>query len=107
MAIVKENLIAAKALIDTPEKWIKGSLQNAEETCFCTYGAAAKVARTFPHKSGMDSLLTDALADALPDSFLPDPNGILSIAQFNDDPSTTHADIMALFDRAIDAQDAS
>lgn len=105
MATVKENLIAARALIDTPEKWIKGNLQNAEETCFCAYGAIAKVSRTYPNWSVDGFSMETSLRAALPSTFTPDPNGILYVAQFNDHPSTTHADIMALFDRAIAAQE--
>ncbi|CDP50680.1 hypothetical protein [Devosia sp. DBB001] len=43
-----------------------------------------------------------ALLAALPDGWSPD--ALSAIPDFNDDDTTTHADIMALFDRAIAAQ---
>ncbi len=97
MATVKENLIAAKALIDTPEKWIKGGLRSAD--CFCAMGAVGHI-RT---KGGWISETDEyqALADAVPDVFQ------RSVPNFNDDATTTHDDIMALFDRAIAAADPS
>jgi hypothetical protein len=51
-----------------------------------------------------DCGLWDVLKEALPQ-----PWGVLkhpgyAVGEFNDHPTTTHADIMALFDRAIAAQ---
>lgn len=93
MKTVKESLIAAKALIDTPEKWIKGELhtKRGAQHCYCIYGALAQVVRTEEDDAGVVRALR-AVA----------PHRYLSV--FNDDPATTHADIMALFDRAIAAQ---
>lgn len=88
MATVKENLIAAKALIDTPEKWIKGEL--SKNGCYCALGAVQRA-------SNYNVRTKDALYDALPD---------VGIMTFNDDPNTTHSDIMALFDRAIAAEES-
>ncbi|MEL6388391.1 MAG: hypothetical protein AAFR00_13655 [Pseudomonadota bacterium] len=34
------------------------------------------------------------------------PGELASVVSFNDDPDTTHADILALFDRAIAAAEA-
>jgi hypothetical protein len=96
MSTVKENLIAAKALIDTPEKWIKGSFHKAG--CFCAVGALGMASNGNPENWGYDE--REALLRALPVDAV-----AYSVALFNDDPDTTHADIMALFDRAIAAQD--
>ena len=104
MASVRENLIAAKALIDTPEKWLKGKLSDREERCFCAYGAVASVTN---YEAGEDIAMVEALRRALPHAFAPNPRGILDIAQFNDLPTTTHADVMAWFDRAIAASPSS
>lgn len=93
MATVRENLIAAKALIADPKNWRKGSLGSAG--CYCAVGALG-VAR-----KGKVFLFSDAdvhaLAQHVPQSF----RG--SVPRYNDSKDTTHADIMALFDRAIDA----
>lgn len=87
-----DELRAAKALIDTPEKWIKG--EYARNGCFCALGAAFEAAGWEGWKLGSD--IEGALDAELPDGFD-------SVPQFNDHPATTHADIMSLFDRAIAA----
>ena len=100
---VKEILIAAKALIDTPEKWLKGALSTGDDTCFCAMGALG-------HAGGFGLVASDktpelaSLLDSIPASFVwvTDKH---RLAAYNDDPATTHADIMALFDRAIAAAD--
>ena len=83
---LKDDLIAAKALIDTPEKWGKGNGRvSPQAPRLCVLGACRR-----------DADVAHALADALPNDW-----GGHLVHQFNDHPSTTHADIMALFDRAI------
>lgn len=104
MATVRENLIAAKALIDTPEKWGKGDFTPAPG-CFCTFGAIAAIngfrfgVDKYPPTYAEDM----AIARCLPEGWAA---RVDVVPDFNDDPSTTHADIMALFDRAIAAQAA-
>lgn len=104
---VKDDLIAARALIDTPEKWGKGmpsyerSYTADPDGPICAVGACnvqSFRARTDgeTYNARLYILLVDTLHDALPD-------GQLSIPGFNDADATTHADIMALFDRAIEA----
>lgn len=93
-----EDLIAAKALIDTPEKWGKGSPRRPAG-CLCAMDALTKgVYRRFGFNrfSAAESVLKANLK-----------RGAKHIAQFNDWPSTTHADIMALFDRAIAAAEVT
>ena len=87
MSTVKDDLIAAKALIANPKKWIKYEPQR--DDCFCTLGALGTISPAGLH--------FQAVYDALPD-------GEVFISHFNDAPTTTHSDIMALFQRAIDAQ---
>jgi hypothetical protein len=86
---VRDNLIAARALIDTPEKWVNGALQSGN--CRCAVGAALDAT---DYLSGWEAV--NALAKQLPSPFHHVPT-------FNDHPDTTHADILALFDRAIAA----
>lgn len=97
------DLIAAKALIDTPEKWGKpknsffekgadvGSLRSS------AMGAIYDVG-TQPKSVGYEALYS-ALDAAVPESFRL-RGAVGALMQFNDHPDTTHADIMALFDRA-------
>jgi len=100
MATVKENLIAAKALIDTPEKWGKGPNGIDPPPCGkCVMNACNAAA----DRTAVEFELYGVLRDALLDGDW--HNQSLPLAAFNDHPDTTHADIMALFDRAIAAQD--
>lgn len=100
MATVKKSLAAAKALIDTPEKWAQHSYQTGMG-CMCVIGALAK------------ALGHNPLNDTPPDLGAPERAldkaarevGFGNAVHLNDDLRTTHADIMALFDRAIAAQD--
>lgn len=101
-----EVLRRAKALIAEPEKWTKGEnardaagnwvwADSARAVCWCAQGAINAVAP--------DSLV--ALCNAL--GFVNRTAGVMSnIVTLNDAPTTTHADIMALFDRAIAAAEA-
>lgn len=91
---VKDDLIAAKALIDTPEKWRKDAFGS--QGCYCTAGAL----RVVVGENFESTLAWAVLWRNL-------PKGSRGVVSFNDDPATTHADIMALFDRAIDAAQAS
>lgn len=92
---LRDDLIAAKALIDTPEKWIKGNWQDADGCRFCALGAAIAVCR-----KGSWLPVQDALEQSLPSGFYA-PEFARAVATYNDLASTSHADIMALFDRAI------
>lgn len=96
-----ENLKAAKALINTPEKWKKRGWGNSGSGCYCALGAAKEaghfnvlqiIDRKFP--------ITAALMAQV-------PAGFRSVVEFNDHPTTTHADIMAVFNRAIAAAEAA
>lgn len=96
MTSVRDNLIAARALIDTPEKWHKGSIGKG--ACLCAAGAVCK-AVNWNYLTG-DRLRRLPEMRALFDRL---PTGFYDVPVFNDDPNTTHADIMTLFDRAIAA----
>lgn len=93
---LRDDLIAAKALIDTPEKWGKGpDGLNCPAQGACAMNACASL----PPPAAWYATL--ALQAELPSG---DWNErMLPVAAYNDDPATTHADIMALFDRAIEA----
>jgi hypothetical protein len=97
MSIETANALrVAKARIDTPGKWCKHQGDNGRGA-LCAFGAIwgmpvavlralrAEVNRTIGGTCDSD---------------------YVSLASFNDAPTTTHADIMALFDRAIAAEEA-
>ena len=99
----------AKELISTPETWTKGQLArdvngNAVSSllptavCYCGQGAIKAVACNF------------YLAQRPAQQFLHQsrPNDYFArFSDFNDYPKTTHADVMAAFDRAIALAEAS
>lgn len=91
-----DQLRAAKALIDTPDKWTREVMGRDisghpvedvdSAVCFCIIGA------TVVARAPLDGPLRDSLPEWAHASF----------ADFNDSPRTSHADVMALFDRAIE-----
>lgn len=92
-----DTLRKAKALISDPKNWntdgnyFKGGDPSTE--CMCVYGAlstAMGIGIGIAHTN--DTILHDASMGL----FRMDP------VKLNDHPDTTHADIMALFDRAIE-----
>ena len=109
MMTTAEHLRAAKALIDTPEKWtrkvsardknLKPASASDKRACiFCSVGAVWRV---------FDGVLDDPAV--LPCELCLErslPSGFDDISAYNDDPDTTHPDIMSLFDRAIELAEA-
>lgn len=95
---VKENLIAAKALIDTPEKWCKG-----RRHVFYGYTTphGAVIVKKYCAEGAMDAV--GGLSPERQALLNQTPRAYGNVAEFNDSPDTTHADIMALFQRAIAA----
>lgn len=101
MATVKENLIAAKALIADEINWVKGGYRvelPSGTLCFCSAGAIKEVIGLPP------AFLHDTAECLELEKHVP---GAMTIVGFNDLDATTHSDIMALFDRAIAAQDGA
>jgi hypothetical protein len=92
---LKSDLTAARALIDTPEKWRKDG-EVLYDSC-CAVIAVTRI---------VDAMLTSAwgaLYRELPTRFHSSSWYTDAIGDFNDDPATTHADVLSLFDRAIAA----
>ena len=86
---VKEQLIAAKALIDKPEKWCQGNAIDAQGRI-----CASQALRTITG-GGLADAEYEALADAMAG-----PGSL--VCAWND--THTHAEVIAAFDRAIAAQ---
>ena len=93
----------ARALIRTPPHWIKQLSQITcnGRTCYCISGAmnAARNAATLPSYEGDRIFKTawEGLRDVTP---------IGSPVGFNDEPTTSHEDMMLLLDAAIGIQQA-
>lgn len=99
MKTTKEILIAARALIATPDRWTKHtSARDANDApviisdnnaiCFCAGGAIEKAA-----PGSFDKLA----------KFIMMANGLRWIlTAWNDAPERTHAEVLAAFSRAIE-----
>ncbi len=96
-----EVLTCARELLSDPAKWIKGAYAKTaagsvvdatdpDACCFCALGAMRKC-------GGEDNEDDTPAAWALRDA----ANEKTSAHYYNDAAKTTHADILALFDRAI------
>ena len=83
-----EVLTAARKRIDTPSKWCKGYI-SAGSRC-CIMGALDEVTLTYIEFHKAKDVLLSQVGDG--------------IEEFNDHPTTTHRDVLALFDRAIEAE---
>lgn len=88
---LRDDLIAAKALIDTPEKWTE---------YYDVHDAIWSVVKAGPDHNARLLRCIDALAEFLPPRFK-------HPGRYGQHRTTTHADIMALFDRAIEAAERS
>lgn len=113
MSNIKQILINARAVIDTPEKWYKGDWSNDTGTCHCTMGALVKglemnvcdvKGRGYHEVKELvhDHPATVLLKDVIGIKELSGPeNEYGSIATWNDKEHRTHAEVMAAFDEAI------
>ncbi len=87
-----DDLIAAKARIDTPDKWFQGAWSSADVRRFCMVGALMGESREA--KIEGIAALERALA----------ANGWWAgVISFNDTRGRTHAEVMKIFDIAIAA----
>lgn len=115
-SMVQKTLKAARRLIATPDRWTKGDMAvngNGDPVlvhtraafAFCAIGALRHVTYT-----GMQDELMPAYNNLLPrclDAIRPlIPTGFVNLAAFNDDAGTTHANVLALYDKAVEAEAA-
>jgi len=112
-----EILIAARALVDTPDKWTKGSYAkdgqgrqvpsySEQAQCFCTLGAFFHASASFHEKPFIQTpeheLMERQARRALGNAINPKALFIL-FADWNDAPERTHAEVLAAYDKAIAA----
>lgn len=91
-----EILIAAKARIDSPEKWCQGTYYRNEDGVACPRDHARSLcsvgALLFVSPSEHESdVVIRCLSDVID----------RSVTAWNDAPERTHPEVMAAFDRAI------
>lgn len=104
-------LIRAREIISDEARWIKGYYAKKKDgvktaasspyaTCWCAVGAIIKATSEVAQKDFKRRLdIEDAAATALDDIIIPKFD---SVANFNDHSSTTHKDVLEVFDRAIE-----
>jgi hypothetical protein len=92
MTDVLDVLIAARAEVE--KGWAKGAYEYPGGVCI--YGALYRTAGL-----GFEGIQRMATLGPL---FAQLPDGFTNLVFFNDDPDTTKADVLALFDRAIAAE---
>jgi hypothetical protein len=103
---ILNHLIAAKALISDPAHWTRAyyaKKKNGEAceawdndaVCWCSYGALRKTAG-LRHSGDMSDDYYTA------ENVLYDAAGPHGVVEIND--TQNHADVMAMFDRAIEAE---
>lgn len=100
-------LRGARALIAHPDNWVKGvaardsesnevETDSARATCFCTVGALHK-SLLVAGKGENVELYMEARSQLIRHR----PDNSAGLVYFNDAPTTTHADVLGMFDRAI------
>lgn len=103
MSELADDLRAAKALIDTPEKWLQHDWGGPKDGGYCSLGAIGTATHADAGNPRYDAAKL-ALSFAITrDPLTPLKSAFDIIVRYNDARATTHADIMAAFDRAIEA----
>jgi len=110
-------LVRARALIATPDRWVQGSMArtkygtevmvgDAAAACFCTAGAIHRVEIEVYRQHGADvgTAAVSGAASAIRKALIAREGDDTSIVVFNDRPTTTHAEILSVFDAAIEAE---
>ena len=119
-------LMNADRLLFCPDNWTKGvsarfrngtqcAPQNVHAAAWCAVGAVenayhyhhSKITHQLDTMAGFQPTPATYYATQLLLAALPSPHQYLSIAEYNDDPTTTYGDIRALFYRAIIAGGAA
>ena len=108
MTPTREILTTARALIATPDKWTQGAYRRdaagemckpENAVCWCAVGALADIINS-PNLTEDDELrIFEEARHAIEKA-----NQITTLESFNDAPNRTHAEVLAAFDRAIEAE---
>lgn len=105
-----EVLQLARKQIENPQAWIKGHFSKTRtdgQTCYCAQGAVRQALDRSVNKDtpiGRRTFLrTQEEVLKRLEAVMPANRKDMLLAEFNDQFDTQHADILALFDRAIAA----
>jgi hypothetical protein len=101
-----ELLTDARSRISNRKTWVQGRFQDGDRHCLVAALSLACASRSFQLPNGTEKRLVRLIAkQILPDapfmtqcSLIPARQRLMAL---NDDPRTTHEDVMALFDRTV------
>ena len=100
-----ETLRAARALVDTPEKWWQKNGHNHDKdrhTCTCVGLALTTPQWDWGFEEEFSARRFFSATLGLP----PEGDMAQEVFDWNDAPERTHADVLAAFDKAIKAAEA-
>ena len=97
MTASKEQFIKARALIDTPAKWVQGRSQRKRKggTAYCSTAAITMAADRYDPFQNAILHLYGAIKRHAGQSYA-------TVAAWNDAPDRTHAEVLQAFDWAIE-----
>ena len=101
-----ELLIEARSRISNHKSWVQGRFQDGDRHCLVAALSLACGSRSFHMPNRTEKRLARLIAKQIPPDapfmtrcrLIPARQRLMSL---NDDPRTTHEDVMALFDRTI------
>ncbi len=100
----RDVLVKARALIATPDRWIKGRYERKRRgrKCYCAAGTLAAAAPTASDRAWITAwkCLHQAVG-VVEGEEKRNCSTPTSIENWNDDPERTHAEVLAAFDKAI------
>lgn len=105
MNSVHSTLLAVRELIAVPERWVKGDWARSasgrdvfwgseKAVCWCIRGAVNLVEQYSPSNSYRAQEKLALMATG--------KSELMALAEWNDAPQRTHADVLALLDRALE-----
>lgn len=108
-----EHLTAVRALISTPDKWARGefardmngnrtSLAARNAACFCILGAIGRTDPEIVSLKKQEYQVFSPIWDKPAAQELRKVIGDRLVSDFNDDPQTTHDDMLRVIDAAIE-----
>ncbi len=106
MTDIADSLRSARSMIDTPEKWASQEHERFRDRRICIvdalYAAAARNS-VAARVSLPEHLSTYQQMKALIGAEIAENHGpyLIPIPVWNDQPTTTHQDVMSVFDKAI------
>lgn len=100
---VTKTLIKTKEILADERNWLKNEAANWNYTAFCLLGAFTQAVRLSIGKTWNDKIGNeDAELIYTTDRVFRAANEIFRTSTFNDNPATTHKDIINALDKAIE-----